>query len=290
MYSILLFNRLFSCRNFEIHISCHLLTLSFSNYLCRGKLKVPSLPPVTKRRVYLNALSGAKVLPSHKSFSDISQSCGKADFSSLGSSLCLSAPKLFLHWRPVMGRICAQALLGGPRTAQSQPSSSALPTELVTVANLLLGLSLRYCYTLGFCLLTFPHLGLFLLWNLIFLNMSMSNVHVSIFCSPDLSYLFNIHWNISCDIDWEDLVIWLKNCQYITGNKHNVLVSFLCELASQFFIKIHLWYLLCKISYWVKVFKVWCSPPTPINSRSLRTLWENPYKLFSRQSSRNSLK
>lgn len=192
-----------------------------------------------------------------------------------------------------MSWICAQALLGGLWAAQSQPSSSALPTDLVTVANprseLLPGLMLHYCYTLGFSLLTAPHLGLFLLWVLIFLNMSMSNVCMSLY-SLNLLYLFNIHWNICWDIDWEDLVSCLKKCNCSTGNKHNVLLSFLCELASPIFIKIYLCYLLCKISCWVKVFKVWCFPPTPINPRSLRTFWENPYKPFSRQSRGDPLK
>lgn len=150
--------------------------------------------------VYLNGLLGAKALPSHKSFSYISQSCGKADFSSLSSSLHLSAQKPFLHWKPVMSRICAQALLGGPWTPQSQPSSSALPTELVTMANLLLGLLLHCCYTLGFCLLTFPHLGFFLLWNLIFLNMSMSNVCMSLYSAPLISHICLIYIETSAGV------------------------------------------------------------------------------------------
>lgn len=135
-----------------------------------------------------------------KLFSDVSQSCGKADFSSLGLSLHLSAQNPFLQWRPEMSWICAQALLGGLWAAQSQPSSSALPTELVTVENLLLGLLLHYCYTLGFSLLTTPHLGLSLLWILIFLNMSLANVGISLYPVPLISYICLIYIETSAGI------------------------------------------------------------------------------------------
>lgn len=109
--------------------------------------------------------------------------------------------------------------------------------------------------SLGFSLLTTPHLGLFLLWILIFLNMSMTNVCTSLYSVPLMSSIYLIYIETSAGIlIGKDLVSCLNNCKCSTGNKNNVLVSFLCELASNFFVKIDLCYLLCKISCWVKIF------------------------------------
>lgn len=90
--------------------------------------------------------------------------------------------------------------------------------------------------SLGFSLLTTPHLGLFLLWILIFLNMSVTNVCTSLYSVRLMSSIYLIYIETSAGIlIGKDLVSCLNNCKCSTGNKNNVLVSFLCELASHFF-------------------------------------------------------
>lgn len=159
-----------------------------------------------------------------------------------------------------MSWVCAQALFGGPE--QPRPAQQLCPPHRACHNGkpAVRIIAVLFC-SLGFSLLTTPHLGLFLLWVLIFLNMSLSNVCMSLYSVPLMPSIYLIYIETSAGIFiGKDLVSCLNNCKCSTGNKNNALESFLCELASHFFVKIDLWYLLCKISCWVKVF-FWCFPP-----------------------------
>lgn len=220
-----------------------------------------SLPfPLWLKEWFIKMLSWElKYFSLRRFFSAVSQCCGKADFPSLASPESTGSV--------LAVRSCAEPCLD---PAQPRASPAALPSPraaLIAAALPCLGLLSPHHFPswvlppVDFDLAKYVH---------------VQCVHVFLFCSPNLLYLFNIHWNIPWDIDWEDLVSCLENCKGSTGNKHNILVSFLCELVSPlFFIKIYLCYLLCKISCWVKVFKVWCFPP----SQSTPDPWEHFEKI-----------
>lgn len=222
-----------------------------------------SLPfPLWLKEWFIKMLSWElKYFSLRRFFSAVSQCCGKADFPSLGSPLHLRAQDLFWQWGAVLSPAWT---LHSPEPAQQL----CPPPELL--------LLLQHCHALGFSLLTTSHLGLFLLWILILLNMSMSSVCMSLYSVPLISCICSIYIETSPGILIGKIwwAVW-KIVRLVQG-KHSILVSFLCELVSPlFFIKIYLCYLLCKISCWVKVFKVWCFPP----SQSTPDPWEHLEKI-----------